>query len=140
MRVVVDVNIWISALLWGGVPDKVVILAQEQTITIFASDALFLELETTLRRPKFQSKIQSLNLNLEDVINATKDVLEFSPTISVDAPQLRDPKDIVVLAAAVAANAEAIVTGDLDLLVLIEFNGIPILTPQDFLSRYFSNS
>jgi uncharacterized protein len=137
MRVVVDVNIWISALLWGGVPDKVVILAQEQTITIFASDALFLELETTLRRPKFQSKIQSLNLNLEDVINATKDVLEFCPTISVDAPQLRDPKDIVVLAAAVAANAEAIVTGDLDLLVLIKFNGIPILTPQDFLSRYF---
>lgn len=140
MRVVVDVNIWISALLWGGVPDKVVILAQEQTITIFASDALFLELETTLRRPKFQSKIQSLNLNLEDVIDATKDVLEFCPTISVDAPQLRDPKDTVVLAAAVAANAEAIVTGDLDLLVLIEFNGIPILTPQDFLSRYFSNS
>lgn len=137
MRVVVDVNIWISALLWGGVPDKVVILAQEQTITIFASDALFLELETTLRRPKFQSKIQSLNLNLEDVINATKDVLEFCPTISVDAPQLRDPKDTVVLAATVAANAEAIVTGDLDLLVLIEFNGIPILTPQDFLSRYF---
>ncbi|MHC5613057.1 MAG: hypothetical protein ACYTXA_19155 [Nostoc sp.] len=41
------------------------------------------------------------------------------------------------MAAAVAANAEAIVTGDLDLLVLIEFNGIPILTPQDFLSRYF---
>ncbi len=137
MRVVVDVNIWISALLWGGVPDKVVILAQEQTITIFASDALFLELETTLRRPKFQSKIQSLNLNLEDVIDATKDVLEFCPTISIDAPQLRDPKDTVVLAAAVAANAEAIVTGDLDLLVLIEFNGIPILTPQDFLSRYF---
>ncbi|MBE9106848.1 putative toxin-antitoxin system toxin component, PIN family [Nostoc cf. edaphicum LEGE 07299] len=137
MRVVVDVNIWISALLWGGVPDKVVILAQEQTITIFASDALFQELETTLRRPKFQSKIQSLNLNLEDVINATKDVLEFCPTISVDAPQLRDPKDTVVLAVAVAANAEAIVTGDLDLLVLIEFNGIPILTPQDFLSRYF---
>ncbi|MEH2323154.1 MAG: putative toxin-antitoxin system toxin component, PIN family [Nostoc sp.] len=137
MRVVVDVNIWISALLWGGVPDKVVILAQKQTITIFASDALFLELETTLHRPKFQSKIQSLNLNLEDVINATKDVLEFCPTISVDAPQLRDPKDTVVLAAAVAANAEAIVTGDLDLLVLIEFNGIPILTPQDFLSRYF---
>jgi hypothetical protein len=140
MRVVVDVNIWISALLWGGVPDKVVILAQEQTITIFASDALFLELETTLRRPKFQSKIQSLNLNLEDVIDATKDVLEFCPTISVDVPQLRDPKDTVVLAAAVAASAEAIVTGDLDLLVLIEFNGIPILTPQDFLSRYFSNS
>ncbi|WP_348535375.1 putative toxin-antitoxin system toxin component, PIN family [Komarekiella delphini-convector] len=120
-------------------PDKVVILAQKQTITIFASDALFLELETTLRRPKFQSKIQSLNLNLEDVIEATKDVLQSCLTISVDAPQLRDQKDSIILAAAVAANVEAIVTGDLDLLILIEFNGIPILTPQDFLSCYFSD-
>jgi hypothetical protein len=48
-------------------------------------------------------------------------------------------KDNLVLAAAIAANVEATVTGDLDLLVLIEFNGIPILTPEDFLSRYFSN-
>ncbi|MDZ8090714.1 MAG: putative toxin-antitoxin system toxin component, PIN family [Nostoc sp. DedQUE05] len=137
MRVVVDVNVWISGLLWGGVPDIVLLLAEEQKITIFASDALFLELETTLRRPKFQSKIESLNLRVEDIINATKDVLQFCLTVSVSAPQLRDPKDTIVLAAAIAANAEAIITGDLDLLVLIEFNGISILTPQDFLIRYF---
>ncbi|MEH2170354.1 MAG: putative toxin-antitoxin system toxin component, PIN family [Nostoc sp.] len=137
MRVVVDVNVWISALLWGGVPDIVLKLAEEQKITIFASDALFLELETTLRRPKFQSKIESLNLRVEDVINATKDVLQLCVTVSVNSPQLRDPKDIIVLAAAIAANVEVIITGDLDLLVLREFNGIPILTPQDFLMRYF---
>ncbi|MFN6527112.1 putative toxin-antitoxin system toxin component, PIN family [Nostoc sp. ChiSLP03a] len=137
MRVVVDVNVWISALLWGGVPDIILLLAEEQKITIFVSDALFLELETTLRRPKFQSKIESLNLRVEDIINATKDVLQFCLTVSVSAPQLRDPKDTIVLAAAIAANAEAIITGDLDLLVLIEFNRISILTPQDFMIRYF---
>ncbi|QFS45529.1 hypothetical protein GXM_03006 [Nostoc sphaeroides CCNUC1] len=71
------------------------------------------------------------------MISVVKSLSNDCPTISVDAPQLRDPKDTIVLAAAVAANAEAIVTGDLDLLVLIEFNEIPILTPQDFLSRYF---
>lgn len=43
------------------------------------------------------------------------------------------------MAAALSANAEAIVTGDLDLLVLTEFNEIPILTPQDFISSYFPN-
>ncbi|MFN6516028.1 MAG: hypothetical protein RMY29_016230 [Nostoc sp. CreGUA01] len=41
MRVVVDVNVWISALLWGGVPDIVLMLAEEQKITIFASEGLF---------------------------------------------------------------------------------------------------
>ncbi|MGH1394130.1 MAG: putative toxin-antitoxin system toxin component, PIN family [Trichormus sp.] len=138
MRVVVDVNVWVSALLWGGVPDQILILAQEQKITIFTSDALFLELETTLRRPKFRSKIQALNLRVEEIVNATKDLLQFCPIISVAAPQLRDQKDTIVLAAAVAAQAEVIITGDLDLLVLIEFNGIKIMTPQDFLSCYFS--
>ena len=137
MRVVVDVNVWISALLWGGVADQVLILAEERKIIIYASKALFLELETTLRRTKFQSKIQSVNLKVEDVINATKDVIQFCPTISVDAPQLREPKDTIVLAAAIAANAEIIITGDLDLLVLTEFNGIPILTVQNFFNRYF---
>ncbi|WP_017317942.1 putative toxin-antitoxin system toxin component, PIN family [Mastigocladopsis repens] len=140
MKVVVDVNVWISALLWGGVPDKVLILAEDKKITIFASKALFLELETTLRRRKFQSKIQSLDLNVDDVINVTKDVIQMCPDISVDAPQLRDSKDNKILAAAVAASAEVIITGDLDLLVLTEFNQIPILTPQDFLSRYFPES
>lgn len=66
-----------------------------------------------------------------------KGLSNYCPTVPVDAPQLRDPKDNLVLAAAVASNSEAIVTGDLDLLVLIEFNGIQILTPQDFLTRYF---
>ncbi|MGH8002515.1 MAG: putative toxin-antitoxin system toxin component, PIN family [Brasilonema sp.] len=62
------------------------------------------------------------------------------PDISVDAPQLRDSKDNKILAVAVAASAEVIITGDLDLLVLTEFNQIPILTPQDFLFCYFPES
>ncbi|MEH2212661.1 putative toxin-antitoxin system toxin component, PIN family [Nostoc sp.] len=137
MRVILDVNVWISALLWGGVPGKTLRLARNQQINIFASEFLLLELETTLKRDKFQLRLQQRGYTVEDLISVVKGLSNDCPTISVDAPQLRDPKDNLVLAAAVAANAEAIVTGDLDLLVLIEFNGIPILTPQDFLSRYF---
>ncbi|WP_448267194.1 putative toxin-antitoxin system toxin component, PIN family [Nostoc sp. DSM 114159] len=137
MRVILDVNVWISALLWGGVPGKTLRLARNQQINIFASEFLLLELETTLKRDKFQLRLQQRGYTVEDLISVVKGLSNDCPTVSVDAPQLRDPKDNLVLAAAVAANAEAIVTGDLDLLVLIEFNGIPILTPQDFLSRYF---
>lgn len=72
-------------------------------------------------------------------MSVTKGFSDSCSTTSLDVPQLRDPKDIIILAAAVATNTEAIVTGDLDLLVLTEFNGIPILTPQAFLSRYFPN-
>lgn len=52
MRVILDVNVWISALLWGGVPDQVLILAESKRVSLFASEALFIELETTLRRAK----------------------------------------------------------------------------------------
>jgi uncharacterized protein len=48
-----------------------------------------------------------------------------------------DPKDAIVLAAALAGTAEVIVTGDQDLLVLGWFEGVEILTPADFLGRYF---
>jgi uncharacterized protein len=44
---------------------------------------------------------------------------------------LRDPADLHVLACAVAASADAIVTGDLDLLVLETFHGIPIIKVTD---------
>ncbi|MBW4685268.1 MAG: putative toxin-antitoxin system toxin component, PIN family [Komarekiella atlantica HA4396-MV6] len=103
------------------------------------SEFLLLELEKTLKREKFQLQLQQRGYTVGDLMSVVKGLSNDCPTIFVDAPQLRDPKDNFVLAAAIAANAEAIVTGDLDLLVLIEFNGIPILTPQGFLSRYFSD-
>ena len=58
----------------------------------------------------------------------------------MDVPQLRDQDDTNILAAAVAANAQVIVTGDRDLLTLNEFEGILIITPTDFLNRYFPTS
>ncbi|MEH1776662.1 MAG: putative toxin-antitoxin system toxin component, PIN family [Nostoc sp.] len=61
--------------------------------------------------------------------------LPSSPLLST--PQLRDLDDTVILETAMAANAEVIITGDLDLLVLTAFNAISILTPQEFLNWYF---
>lgn len=50
-------------------------------------------------------------------------------------PSLRDPKDLMVLAAAVAAHAGAIVTGDDDLLSLQSFEGIPIMKAREALEK-----
>ena len=140
MRVVLDVNVWISALLWGGVPDRVVLLAEAGQIVVFASEALFSEFETTLRRPKFEQKVQSLDTTVEEILREVRSLLEWCEPIAIDVPQLRDPKDLIIIATAVGADAEVLVTGDRDLLILNEFEGIPILTPQQFLDRYFDYS
>lgn len=137
MRVVLDVNVWISALLWPGVPREIIQLAQANQITIFASEDLFHELETTLKRNKFASKIQSLGLTVEDLLDASTEVLNFCPNVSINVPQLRDPKDNHILATALSAQAEVLITGDQDLLVLDNFRGIRIMKPTDFLNIYF---
>ena len=56
MRVVLDVNVWISALLWRRVPGEIVDLVENQQIIILLSQILLAELETTLRRANFSQK------------------------------------------------------------------------------------
>ena len=137
MRIVLDVNVWISGLLWRGVPGRIFDLAEERQIAIFISEPILKDVKEILGRNKLRARIQSLGITVEDLLVTVEQLSELCPTTSVDVPHLRDPDDAVILAAASAAEAVAIVTGDLDLLVLAEFNGIPILTPQDFLSCYF---
>lgn len=137
MRVVLDVNVWISALLWGGIPGQILRLARNQQIIIFVSDALLIELETTLRRVKFRQRLQERGHAVEYLMSVVKGFSQLCPGSSVDVPELRDPEDKTILAAAESARAEAIVTGDRDLLVLTEFNAIPIITSREFGDRYF---
>lgn len=138
MRVVVDTSVWVSALLWGGVPNEILYLARTQQLSIFASEELLQEIETSLNKRKLQRRIQQRGATAEYFLSVARALSQLCPTISVDVPELRDPKDLKILAAAVASNAEALITGDSDLLVLGEFQGIPILTPQAFLTRDFS--
>jgi uncharacterized protein len=137
MKVVVDVNVWISALLWRGLPRQIIQLAQKNKITIFASEDLMRELETTLRRTKFVSQMRSLDVTVEDLLDATTEVLQFCPNIFLNVPELRDSKDNHVLATALSANAEILITGDQDLLVLGNFRGILIMKPTDFIKAFF---
>ena len=64
MKVVLDSNIWVSAIIWGGIPDKIVDLQQQQLITIAMSEELLRELETTLNKRKLKPKLKALNLEL----------------------------------------------------------------------------
>jgi uncharacterized protein len=70
-----------------------------------------------------------------DQITSIVSIEEVSECViaeTIVVPELRDPKDAIVLAAALAGTAEVIVTGDQDLLVLGWFEGVEILTPADF--------
>lgn len=67
-------------------------------------------------------------------------LINLCPLIEIEpVPELRDQDDLIVLSAAISAQALVIVSGDQDLLVLEKYAGIQIVTVADFLSQYFPN-
>jgi putative PIN family toxin of toxin-antitoxin system len=140
MRLVLDVNVWISGLLWQGVPRQIIELARSGAVTVFVSEPILSELEEVLVRSKFQSKMRSLGVSSQDLVSLVRKFSQVCVPVEVNVPNLRDPDDAVILGTAIAAKAMLVVSGDLDLLVLEEFVGIPILTPTKFLDVFIQKS
>lgn len=135
MRVVFDTNVLVSALLFeDSLPAQAFFFAARES-EIIISSALVEEIQEVLNRPKFDrfmAKNHRENFILSLVETAT--LVEIRETVEV----CRDPKDNMILEVAVSGNAEIIVTGDKDLLVLQPFRGIQILQPRSFLDSHLS--
>lgn len=132
-RVVIDTNVFISALLIKkSVPFQVVNLAFKKG-TILYSDATFSELKQVLSRRKFDKYLTSeeKNIFLVKFINESESV-----EIKEEIKACHNAKDDKFLELAVNGNADFIVTGDDDLLVLNPFREIEIITPEVFVSRF----
>ncbi len=118
VRLVLDTNVVVSALIWGGSPRQVVALALRPDVALFTSDALQEELHRVLARSRFAASLSSSERLVEKaeyrIVMAAKSVRVSRVPRAVPA----DPDDDIVIATAVAADANVIVTGDRDLLSL----------------------
>ena len=135
MRIVLDTNVVASALLWGGTPERLIEAAGEGTLEFFTSEALITELAGILGRTKFAAKLRQKNLSAAEILARYQEVAETVETKPLEEAALRDPDDAAVLACALAARVDAIVSGDDDLHALGTYQGIPILSPADCLRR-----
>jgi putative PIN family toxin of toxin-antitoxin system len=137
MKILIDTNVWISGLLWGGKARDVINLARQNKIIIYVSSLLLNELEETLSYPKLQRRLRQLGVTrvvlMEEVRNLT---LLCQPTPLLSISELRDPKDKIVLETALTIPVDVIISGDKDLLILQEFQKIPILMIAQFLEFY----
>ena len=121
MRTLLDTNVIISAILFGGVPREILVAAIRGRIQIITSPVLLDELEDLLEE-KFRFSAEAARATRAE-IEALADVVEPG-----DLPDVcRDPDDNEVLGAAATGAAEVIVTGDRDLLELSTFEDIRIL-------------
>lgn len=126
MTVVLDTNVLIAALVAEGLCREVVhrVIRMRGVVT---SRPLLDELDATLRR-KF--KVTPATAAFLKAFQALARVVEPAP---LEKPVCRDPDDDVVLATAVAASANLIVTGDDDLLVLGTYSATAIVSPRRLL-------
>jgi uncharacterized protein len=137
MRVVIDTNIWLSALLWGGQPNLIIKLIEKQQIQAISSENILTELTDILQKPKLQKRLSQLQLSADEVVNVAKRLMTLVAIEQIIIPELRDPKDQMVLATAIAGAVQVVISGDKDLLVLHPYANISIVLPKEFLSRYF---
>lgn len=130
-RVVIDTNVLVSALLFGGVPGRLVSLWKSGRIQPLASQAMIDEVLRVLAYPKFSLTPKEIELLIYDEILPwfeIVDVAHGTPFI------MDDPSDDIFLWCAVDGRADWIISGDEHLLHLRDFP-VPITTPRQFLEQ-----
>lgn len=137
MKVVLDTNLWVAAWLWRGIPQRLIELAQERQIISCTSLEILQELKKVLSYPKLQKQLSLIAYNQEDILMGTKEISIIYPIETVNIPELRDSDDTIILATAIAAQANVIISGDKDLLTLTTYQNISILNVKTFLNLYF---
>lgn len=137
MRVVLDTNVVVSGLIWGGKPYQLLQAATDGDITLYTSPVLLDELREVLAREHLASRLakKASPSFVEQAIGFYGElaVVVVSPLATPKAS--RDPDDDEVLACALAAQADLIVSGDGDLLTLGSFQGIPIIKAVEAVGR-----
>jgi putative PIN family toxin of toxin-antitoxin system len=135
IRAVLDTNVVLSGLLWHGTPHALLERVREGTLTFISSPALLAELAEVIARPQFETILARSNTSRERSLIEMRELTEAIAPPPLAEPVCRDPDDDAVLALAIAARADLIVSGDRDLLDLKNFQGIAIVTPAEALRR-----
>src|SRR5260221_9092290 len=124
MRAVAGRNIVVSGLLWYGNPRRVLDATRDGTIDLFTSAFLLSELEDVLNREKFSQRLASVCVTAHELVLGYAALASVIQPSNIEPVILADPDDDAVLACAVTAQAEIIVSGDNHLLGLNQYREI----------------
>lgn len=133
-RAVLDTNVLVSAFLSrGGVPDRVVRQAGV-TYQLVLSEDILEETEDVLHEPKIQKRGRFTEAEIDAFVNTLRAIA----VVVSDIPSLLviqdDPDDNLILACAVKAQADYLVSGDAHLKQLKAYQGIQMISPAEFLA------
>lgn len=131
MRLVLDTNIVVSALVWGGVPYKLIEAAVAGDIELVTSPALLVELRDVLGRAHLASRLAHQRSTVELAIALYAELAIGVSPLSTPRVVPGDADDDHGIAAAVAGGANLVVSGDRHLLGIGTHQGISIVTARE---------
>lgn len=134
MRAVADTNTVVSGLLWHGSSRSLLEAARAGAISLYTSDVLLAELVDVLPRAKFAKKVATSGLSIEEL---TRRYPLLAPRITpaeIGKVILEDPDDDALLACALAARADFIISGDKRVRNLKHYRHMRILSVTEVLA------
>lgn len=129
IKIVLDTNVLISAIVFGGKPRKIMESILEGSVHLFLSREIMDEFEGVPYRRKFGMSPRVVR-NISNELESMCDIVATERRITVITS---DPYDNMILECAAEAKADYIISGDAHLLDLGEFEGIKIVNPARFL-------
>ncbi len=134
MKVVLDTNIWLSAIFWDGEANNILEKAEKEKFRVIITQDILSEIVKVINREsKFQRLMDNLNQDIEDLIRTILSISTLIETKSKFNLVKEDPKDNMILEAAFDGDVDYIISYDKHLLNMIEFREKKILGPKEFL-------
>ncbi|MFZ1323940.1 MAG: putative toxin-antitoxin system toxin component, PIN family [Candidatus Saccharimonadales bacterium] len=130
LKILIDSNVWISAAVYGGEPEKALQLCLDKVSTV-VSEEITDEIRDIFRNI-FGAPYRWIN-SFVCLLEEACEVPLGSVPVPISAIEVRDLEDLHVISAAVHTGCDFILTGDKDLLELGSYKNIVIISPKDFL-------
>ena len=141
MRFVLDTNLLVSGVISPGLPRRLINAAKAREFELCTSEVLLAELLDVLSRAKFAARLGQAGLTPQGIVDDLRRIAIVVSPAGVPRVVPTDPDDDHVIAAAVAAQADLIASGDRrDLLPLGSFQGIPIVSAREAVERLEARS
>lgn len=128
-KVVIDTNVVVSTFGWGGKPADIIRLITSGKILNFTSVEMLTELKKVVSYPRLAFS-ETLQAEIMEIMFNASSIVERHESVNIIDDDTEDNK---ILECAISAGAEFVVSGDKHLLTLKSFEGIKIVTPEEFI-------
>ena len=132
MKVVVDTNVLISAIFFGGPPGQILQAWRDKDLEFVISHEILEEYYEVCER----LSLRHPGIDITHILTLIVQNSQVVHTPPLPEPVSRDADDDMFIACALASDTKIIISGDSDLLTVSGFKKITVITPRDFVDQY----